>query len=518
MSADRSLPTWAQRLTELRRTQAWSPADLAGELKKLRDGLPSVRSLAHMIQMDWETGKHRPGPRYRLLLAAVHQTDEQQIFGGGTTLGTLSHPHDADDSLPGIIGATRHDSGATVVLAAAHFGRRDKSAGSEHLAADAEEADEAPDPLTLAWGSTPAEVVRIVSDLWKADMRRRDAIASVWAAAALREPFGRWLLDPVDHDIACSGSRRVGRTDVDAVWSMCTAFADADRRMGGDYARQTLICYADDAVAPLLSGTYSEQVGRELFAAAARLCDIAGFMCFDSDDQGLGQKYFITALRMAKTSDNQALGAHILTDMSMQAQHQRHAHEAVTLADAGVAAAARSGSASALARCHAIRARALAMRGDTSDSDHALNQAEKALDRTAPRDEPFWVTFFTPQQLAAEAMYTAAELRRPRLVRRHAADALGPAEGMQRRHVLASATLAASYLPAKDTREAGAPADVEQACDVLRGVLPVIGSLASARARSLVATVRSRLDDYPQVPGVQELERDLDQCMAGASS
>ena len=66
MPADRSLPPWAQRLIELRRAQAWSPADLACELKKRRDGLPSVRSLAHMIQLDWETGKHRPGPRYRL--------------------------------------------------------------------------------------------------------------------------------------------------------------------------------------------------------------------------------------------------------------------------------------------------------------------------------------------------------------------------------------------------------------------------------------------------------------------
>jgi hypothetical protein len=204
--------------------------------------------------------------------------------------------------------------------------------------------------------------------------------------------------------------------------------------------------------------------------------------------------------------------------MAMQAQHQKHVHEAVTLADAGVAAAMRSGSGSALARCHAVRARALAMRGDTSDSDHALNQAERALDRTAPRDEPFWVAFFTPQQLAAEAMYAAAELRRPRLVRRHSADALSPADGMQRRHVLATATLAASYLPAEDTTEADASTDVERACAVLRGVLPVIGSLASARAHSLVTIVRSRLDDYPQVPGVQELERDLDQCMAGASS
>jgi hypothetical protein len=348
-------------------------------------------------------------------------------------------------------------------------------------------------------------------------MGRREAIASVWAAAALSEPLGRWLLDPADGDVAGAGSRQVGQADVDAVWSMCSAFADADHRLGGGHARRALICYADDVVAPLLAGRYTDEIGRQLFAAAARLCDIAGFMCFDSGRQGLGQKYFITALRMAKTSGDQALGAHILTDMSMQAQHQRHAHEGVALADAGVAAA-RSGSASTLARCHAVQARALALRGDAGDSDHALNQAERALDRSAPRREPFWITFFTPQQLAAEAMYAAAELRRDSLVQRHAANALPAADGMQRRHVLATATLAASYLPVKDTSatDAAADADVGQACEVLRGVLPVIGSLTSARALSLVSAVRSRLAGYPHMTAVQELERDLDQCMAGA--
>jgi hypothetical protein len=94
MPADRSLPTWAQRLIELRRAQAWSPADLARELKKRRDDLPSARSLAHMIQLDWETGKHRPGPRYRLLLAAVYQTGEQQIFGPYVASKALMQPAD----------------------------------------------------------------------------------------------------------------------------------------------------------------------------------------------------------------------------------------------------------------------------------------------------------------------------------------------------------------------------------------------------------------------------------------
>jgi hypothetical protein len=431
-----------------------------------------------MIQMDWETGKHRPGPRYRLLLAAIYGAVEHEIFAD-----------QAADKLP-VRPGYRPDNGLA----------------------------ELADTLTLAWGSGPVEVARVVTGLWKADIGRREVIASVWTVAALSEPLGRWLFDPEDRDIGCAGTLYVGRPEVDAVWSMCSAFADADRRLGGGHARRALVCYADDVIAPLLAGRYTDENGRQLFAAVARLCDIAGFMCFDSGRQGLGQKYFITALRMAKTSGDQALGAHILTDMSMQAQFQRHAHQAVTLADAGVAAAVRSGSASALARCRAVQARALAQRGDASDSDHALNEAERALDRSASRSEPFWITFFTPEQLAAESMYTAAELRRASLVQLHAASALRAADGMQRRHVLATATLAASYLPAEDTAVANADTDVEQACEVLRGVLPVIGSLTSARALGLVSRVRSRLASYRQMPVVQELERDLDECMIGAES
>src|SRR5580692_2480798 len=120
MPAHRSLPCWTQRLIELRRSQAWSPADLARELKKRREGLPSVRSLAHMIQMDWETGKHRPGPRYRLLLAAVYRTDERQIFGNQATPDALSQSHEPDGLLAHVADVARRDSGATALMAAAH--------------------------------------------------------------------------------------------------------------------------------------------------------------------------------------------------------------------------------------------------------------------------------------------------------------------------------------------------------------------------------------------------------------
>jgi hypothetical protein len=52
-----------------------------------------------MIQLDWETARHRPGPRYRLL-AAVYEVDEHQIFGDQTASKMLPWPAGRTDAEP----------------------------------------------------------------------------------------------------------------------------------------------------------------------------------------------------------------------------------------------------------------------------------------------------------------------------------------------------------------------------------------------------------------------------------
>lgn len=79
--------------------------------------------------------------------------------------------------------------------------------------------------------------------------------------------------------------------------------------------------YVNQVVLPLLHGSYDNTIGRQLMAAAARLCGLCAFMSFDCGQQGLAQRYFIQALRLAQAGGNRALGAHILADMSMQAHH-----------------------------------------------------------------------------------------------------------------------------------------------------------------------------------------------------
>src|SRR5258708_17991497 len=80
MTGGQAVPDWARRLADLRRDRNWSAVDVAKKLKELREGLPAVQELAHMIRSDWETGRHKPGPRYRPLLMTLYGARDTDVF------------------------------------------------------------------------------------------------------------------------------------------------------------------------------------------------------------------------------------------------------------------------------------------------------------------------------------------------------------------------------------------------------------------------------------------------------
>lgn len=378
-------------------------------------------------------------------------------------------------------------------------------------------ADTIDHSLGLEWSSTPASAVGTVAELWKADMDRRQLILNApWAAAALSPSVRRWLYDATDPDTSHTGGRRIGRSEVDVMRSMCHAFADADHQLGGGYARSTLIQFMDTVVSPMLKGTYDAETGQQLFAAAARLSDLGGFMCFDSARQGLGQRYFIQALRMAKASGDRALGAHILADMAMQAHHLGRPAEALALADAGHRTAKDCGSPSTAARCSVLTARAHAIAGDANQSARAMGAAETELNRAQPAEEPFWIRFFTEEQLAAEAMYVAHDLGRADEVQRNAPVVLQSSAGMQRREVLAATTLAASYLSTK-RRPDHVHVDVDMACKVLSDALPAAKGLTSARGLASINAVRTQLVPFWDRPAVRQVEAEFHEVVAATA-
>lgn len=355
--------------------------------------------------------------------------------------------------------------------------------------------------LGLAWPATPDAAIALLGELWRLELERRSVLAVPWVASAFVGPTQEWLLDRQDADLRRQVGRLVGRSDVAALWAMSEAFFDAHGRCGGGYARSTLVHYLDQVVFPLLQGSYSDAVGRELMAATARLCDLCAVMSFDDDQQGLAQRYFIQGLRLAQASGDRALGALILGNMSQQVHYLGDAAQAVALAEAGYRSGLDGGSLSAAARCAAMQAQAHALGGDQRACAQARAVAERTLDQAVPPDEPAWIRFFTPEKLSAEVFYVARDLGRSHDVQRLAPDVIASA-GAERPRVLRITTLAASYLPSE--RNSGG--DVDHAAELLCQVIPTLGSLHSSVILHEVNSVRRALAAHAARPSVQELE------------
>jgi transcriptional regulator with XRE-family HTH domain len=381
----------------------------------------------------------------------------------------------------------------------------------EHERATREDRSDAPvtgiesgDPeLGLTWPATPAATVEVLAELWRMDVNRRSVLAqATWVAAAFTGPIREWLLQRSDEVVRGQSTRPVSQHDIAALWAMNSAFTDADLRLGGGYARSTLLHYLNQVVLPLLRGSYDDTLGRELMTATADLCHLYAHMNFDSGRQGLAQRYRIQALRLAQASGNRALGAHILAGMSMQAHYLGEARQAGELADAGLTTALDCGSPLTAARCAALLGSAHALSGDRRACAEACALAERMLDRAVPADEPVWIQFFTAERLTAEMVRMATDLGQYREAQRLAPGALGSSTRMERSRVMCTTLLASSYLP----KQGNVASDIDRACELLGQVIPSLSSLTSTRTLERINSVRRELRPYAALSSVQGIE------------
>lgn len=379
--------------------------------------------------------------------------------------------------------------------------------------------------LGLEWHPDLSATTSTIASLWNLE-GDLEPVPLRWLATVADGTLLRWHLPEPARPVTSaaiqsdSARRRITMLDVDAVMAMGDAFANADHQLGGGYARSTLGHYLRTVVRPLLSAVCEDDVHRRMLITTARLCDLAGFMSFDSGHQGLAQRYFVQALRLARAIGDDALGAHILGDMTMQALHMDARAQATALGEAAIDAAKRSGSHAVAARATAVASRAFARAGDAMAADQAMTSAERLLEAGASDRDPSWIRFFNAEQLATEFLYACRDLGRTSCVEQIATPLLtASATTMQRRQVLVTASVAAAFLPVDGGGHAAAnrqTADPMHALETLRSVLPVLAGVSSARGLAAINDVRARLAGLLQAEMMQQFEADLHDTMLTA--
>jgi hypothetical protein len=313
------------------------------------------------------------------------------------------------------------------------------------------------EPLGLRWAGRIDHAVEDLTLLWQADADRAERLATIgFAAGGFAAPARDWLIAWPDPDASRAGGRTVGAIDVEVLWRAAESYQEMDRRLGGGSAREGVLHLLTSVVTPLLRGSYGDHVGRELLAVAARLTDILGYAGFDGTHQGLAQRYFIQALRLARAAGRDDLAAHIFGDMTRQSIHIGDLDEAAALARAGQRAAESGQSPVDRARCACLEARVLAMRYDSAGCAQAMLRAEAAMGRVTPDNTPAWAAYFSPDQLEAEFAHAAAADRRPRDVLRFSAAALKAGRPLERRNALLTVAVAQAHVSIGDTEAAAA--------------------------------------------------------------
>ncbi|MGW0764820.1 regulator [Streptomyces sp. NPDC002676] len=376
----------------------------------------------------------------------------------------------------------------------------------------------------LEFAATPEEAVDIVSGLWRKDSGSHAELRKIaFTPAGLVVPSRDWLIGKADDKVAREPAPRVpaqGRTgilrtlpqpvmltprprphaerapghrvsagDISALRSVGGLFRTLDDQFGGGHARQALVRYLEHECEPMLRGSYAEQTGRRLFAAAADLTRLAGWTSYDIAAHGLAQRYFVQALRLAQAAGDRAYGSYVLVTMSRQAVYLGHGREAVQLARVAQQGVGTGAPPVVQALLHACEARAHGVLGEVRACTGALVRAERALEAARPGDEvPYWATFFDEAQLADELGHCHRDLQQFRAAAQHAERSLqlrAPAYARSRlfcRVVLATARLGLGEL--------------DQACVLAAEAAGQAAEMRSARAIEYVRDFERRLEPY----------------------
>ncbi|CAM5471115.1 regulator [Streptomyces purpurascens] len=388
----------------------------------------------------------------------------------------------------------------------------------------------------LEFAAAPEEAVDIVSGLWRKDSGSHAELRKIaFTPAGLVVPSRDWLIGRADEKVArgeppaaripaqgrvpvrlpAAGEpggvpslprqrgqaergpgQKVTGGDIAALRSVGELFRTLDDAYGGGHARQALVRYLEHECEPMLRGTYGEQTGRRLFAAAADLTRLAGWTSYDIAAHGLAQRYFVQALRLAQAAGDRTYGAYVLVTMSRQAVYLGHGREAVQLARVAQQGVGTSAPPVVQTLLHASEARGHGVLGEVRACTAALVRAERALETARPGDDvPHWAKFFDEAQLADEFGHCHRDLQQFRAAAQHAERSLqlrAPSYARSRlfcRVVLATARLGLGEL--------------DQACQLGAEAAGQAAEMRSVRAVEYVRDFERRLEPYKDAAPVR---------------
>ncbi|AEV87175.1 55.5 kDa and 49.5 kDa sporulation protein [Actinoplanes sp. SE50] len=428
-----------------RQKLGWSRTRLAHELERRAQGRFSLATRASLLRMisAWESGARDTSDPYRTLLCEAYgRTADELGLGGGT--------------------------------------------------------DRAESSVGLSYASSLDAAAAILSDLARFDDMKHPAVSQGrYQPDALNAVCLDWLFGTASNDMPAGAGKRVTMKDVEEIRATTSMFDSLDRRFGGENARSMAVRFLREAVLPRFGKTSDQTVTTELYRAAAILCELIGWMSFDTSRNSLAQRYFTQALRLAEAAGDRAYASYILASMADQALFLKRPDQALRLAQVARDAGEKAGVAVATTEASMLEARAFAAQGDESGCTRALLRAEAAFNSISADDNPSWANHWGDILFASHAGTCWVDLGAPKEAASLVRTVWDSAKDQARRRVYSGVQLA---------RVALLTNEVEQAVSYGIAALEATSGLTSNRSLQQLRDLRDQLGNHAKHPAVVEFE------------
>ncbi|MEU1087816.1 XRE family transcriptional regulator [Streptomyces sp. NPDC005892] len=258
--------------------------------------------------------------------------------------------------------------------------------------------------------------------------------------------------------------------DDDSDLAALTAFRNADRHIGGGLLYGAVVRHLSGSLGPRLMDVGA---GPRIFAVAASMTEMAGWMAHDSGHDDVAARHFARAWAFAQGCGDSALAANVAASRSHLALQGSDPAAAAHWAQRGLDSLGDGSPVPSLvSRLHTMRARALAVSGNFGLASQALDLAHRALDSPTPSSHP-GVSPFDAAALASESALVLRDAKRYAQALEYAERAVALRDAERAR----SMALARIALAGLHVKRADLDAAVSTGDELLDALGPSLGSV-----------------------------------------
>lgn len=264
-----------------------------------------------------------------------------------------------------------------------------------------------------------------------------------------------WLVSPPPQLVEIKSGRRIGENLVKKIERRVIQIRRMDDFVGG---RDLLPLVNREVIITgnlLRNAAYSEKIGKRLFSAIAKLCQLAGWIASDAGDHKNCLRAYRIGIEIAHLANDRVFAGNLISALAYHLTNRQDYNDGVLLSQSALHGAGKLATRSVKTLYLERSAWALACAGLKKQAEKKLAEVEITFNGYRPEFDPEWVYWLNPDEITIMAARCFVKLNQPQKAINLLSNILQQYDGRRTREIaLYTSWLSEAYLLAREIESA----------------------------------------------------------------